>query len=155
MAFVFALMFSISAYSSHHYYYSDKWDGSALLGFSGPGIGIQGLVAYRVIDDVLREADDSMSFETGVGIISASDSFKKNHSATVFEIPLKMRWDIHVRNSKFTVSPDAGFVYISEDGLNIQIGVSGIYSYSSNMKLRFGIDVGGFSTLFVGLNFLL
>jgi len=141
------------------------WDFAALLGFYNPGTGFGGRAAYRVLDNVLPNVDDSLSVESGLGIISVSDSTPGgSYSITIFEIPILARWDFRIPDTKLILSGTLGFDYLSGGTVTIngqsyavrggtvyvQIGGVGQYMFNENWGARLGLAVGGFTLITLG-----
>jgi hypothetical protein len=146
------------------------WDFSSTIGLDNPGIEIEFLGAYRVSDYILDDLDDSLSIEAGLGFLTVTDTNNGNsYTYSPIAIPIMARWDIHIRDSKFTLAPRAGFTYLSGGTVNVggvnfttrgnnlyfQLGGVGFYELNENFSLRAGIAIGGFTSLNVGLTYLL
>jgi hypothetical protein len=146
------------------------WDFSGTLGLDNPGVVLEFNAAYRVSDYVVEDLDDSLSIESGLGFITVSDNWGPySYSYTAVMIPIMARWDIHLRDSKFTLSPRAGFDYLTGgsqtvNGVNVstrggalyfQVGGVGFYDLSDRVALRAGLAVGGFTTINFGVTYFL
>ena len=150
------------------------WDFSGLLALNNPGFGFQALGAYRFLDNVIPDLDDTMSFETGLGFISVSENlnvpgYNNNSTYSYIEIPIMVRWDIHLPASRFTVGPTAGFYYLSGgtqtvNGVNastrggnlyFQLGAVGFFQLSDQFALRAQVGVGGYTNLSFGVTYFL
>lgn len=148
-----------------------EWDFSAMIGLYNPGTGFGARAAYRIVDDILPSANDSLSIEGGLTFVSVSESFvSTNVSYSVIEIPIHARWDFHLANNKFIVAPEAGLNYMTAGtvsvggvpytaarggGVFVQLGVSGIYYFTENLGARAQLLIGSYTTLGIGLNYAL
>jgi hypothetical protein len=145
------------------------WDFSGLLGLYNPGIGVQALGAYRVLNSVLEDVDDSLSVEAGIGYVGATNTYGGvSVSYSLFEIPVLARWDFRLSNARFVVGGNAGFVYMAGSnttvnnvsyntgtGLFFLIGGQGMYRFNDNWAVRVNIDVGGYTIFAVGATYFL
>lgn len=158
--------YSSNGWASHY----GPWDFSGLLAFNTPGIGFQALAAYRIVDHLVEDLDDTLSIESGIGYLSASDTyFNTTYTYTYFEIPIMARWDIHIRDSKFTLSPRAGFYYLTGGtttvngvsvttrggSLYVQLGGAAFFHLSDEWALRADLAVGGFTNISFGATYFL
>lgn len=147
------------------------WDFSAVIGLYNPGTGFGARAAYRIVDDLIPSANDSLSIESGLSFISVSESvLGVSSSYSVVEIPVHARWDFHVANKKLLVGPVAGFNYLTASsvtvggqtvtvsrsgGVYIQLGGSGIYYFSDNFGAQAQLLIGSYTTLMLGINYAL
>jgi hypothetical protein len=146
------------------------WDFTGLLGLYNPGFGISARGAYRILDDVIRDVNDTLSIESGLGLVIVSDNVGgSSYSSTVFEFPVMGRWDFHLPDSKFTVGPQLGFTYLSGgsvtiNGVNysvrggsvyVEIGGFARYDLNENWGLRFDLAVGGYTVIHFGATYFL
>ncbi len=150
---------------------ASPWDFSAMLGLYNPGVGFGALAAYRILDQVLHEGDNSLSFESGINFVSVSDSVASSSvSYTLIEIPFQARWDFRLSEGKLIVGPRAGFNYLSgssvtinnvnytisrSGGIFFQLGGFGMYRFTENLAARIGIGFGGYTSIMLGLNYAL
>lgn len=150
--------------------HNGPWDFSGMLGLYNPGFGLEGLAAYRIVDNLIPNIDDSLSVESGLGYISVNDSVAgTNVSYSTFEVPIMGRWDFRLNDSRIIVGPRAGFTYLSGGtvtiggtsysvrggGLYLQIGGFGIFRFNDQWAGRAGIAVGGYTTLTLGVTYFL
>jgi hypothetical protein len=160
-------------YETHTRYSSDAspWDFSAMLGLYNPGTGFGALAAYRIVDDLLPNATDSLSIESGLNYVNISDTIASTSvSYSVIEIPIQARWDFKILDNKLIVGPRAGLNYLTAQsvsiggtsysvsrsgGLYFQLGGFAIYKFNENWGARAGLAIGSYTTLSLGVNFAL
>lgn len=135
-----------SNYSSSYASSPSRLDFSGTVGFHFSGFGVLGLAAYRVLDDVLFQYDNSVSIESGVGAIF--------WDTTSVEIPIMGRWGFKIPNSDFTAGPRIGGAYLSgPGGFFGQVGGFGMYKYNSDISIRADLGFGGYTSLMVGATY--
>src|ERR1700677_2007586 len=75
------------------------WDFSAMLALYSPGFGVGARAAYRILDSLIPDVDDSMSIEAGIGYVGASNTYGGlSVSYSLIEIPVLARWDFRLDN---------------------------------------------------------
>lgn len=146
------------------------WDFSGLAGLtSNPGgFGLNGRVAYRVMNSILEDVDDSLSAEVGIGFVAVTNTFNgQSVSYSLLEIPILARWDFRINDTKFIVGPNLGVgilagsavtvnnVSYSVGGVNFLIGGQGIYRISEKIGIRANVDFGGYTSFALGGTFFL
>ncbi|MCC6277017.1 MAG: outer membrane beta-barrel protein [Oligoflexia bacterium] len=147
------------------------WDFTAFVGFYNPGMGIQGLAAYRLLDSVLPNVDDSLSLESGLGFVSASETLGgQSVSYTAIEFPIQARWDFRIPDTAFMVGPRAGINYLTAGGsttvngvtyksrgseIYFQAGGHATYRLTEQWWLRTQVMFGSYTSIAVGGSFAL
>jgi hypothetical protein len=145
------------------------WDFSGLLGLYNPGFGVNVRGAYRILDSILEDVDDSLSIEVGVGYVGASNTYGGvSSSYSLIEFPILGRWDFRLNNTKFIVGGNTGFVYFAgsnvtvngvsyntNNGLYFVIGGQAMYELNKNWAVRADVDFGGYTILSVGVTYFL
>jgi hypothetical protein len=149
---------------------SSPWDFSAMLGLYNPGVGFGGLVAYRLVDELIS-GNNSLSVESGLNYVSVSDTLVGSSiSYSVIEIPIQARWDFKVLDGKLIAGPRAGFDFLTASsvsingvsysisrsgGLYFQLGGFAIYRFTEHLGVRANLSIGSYTTLGIGLNYAL
>ena len=110
-------------------------DFSGTLGFYDGRFGMQALAAYRLVDSIIRDINESLSVEAGIGQLGVG----------TFEIPIMARWDFRVNNTKFIFGPKAGLTYVPNK-VNFQIGAMGIYQFMEEFGARADLLLGSYTT---------
>ncbi len=158
-----------SVYDRHG---TTPWDFSGMLSLYSPGFAIGGLAAYRLTDNLLPKVDQSLSVESGVNAIFVNDNYGgASVSYSLIEIPVQARWDFYFDQGKFLVGPRAGFNFLAGSsnvtvngtsysinrggGVYFQLGASGMYYFNPQWAVRAIIELGGYTTLALGLNYAL
>jgi hypothetical protein len=146
------------------------WDFSGMLGLYSPGFGFGARVAYRVLNSVLENIDDSLSVEAGIGYIGATNTYGGvNSSYSLIEIPMLARWDFRLDNSRFVVGGNAGFSYLGGSSVTVNgtnystgggtlyflLGGQGMYRFNDNWAVRANLDVGGYFSIAAGVTYFL
>lgn len=148
---------------------NSPWDVTGNLGWFNPGIGFGALGAYRVVNNIIRNFDDTLSVEAGLNIVSVSETLGGvTTDYTALEIPVMGRWDMRLKRTKFTVAPLAGFSivtggtqtvngvnYDTRGGLYIRIGAAGFYEIDSKWLARAQLTFGSYSALTFGVTYRL
>jgi len=145
-----------------------RWDFSGLLGLYNPGFGADARVAYRVLNSVLEDVDDSLSAEVGIGFVGQTNTYGgQSVSTSLVEIPLLARWDFRINNTNFIVGPNVGFgilagnsvtvnnVSYSTGGFYFLIGGQGIYKFNEHWGARANVDFGGYTNFSIGATYFL
>jgi hypothetical protein len=164
------------SYTSSYNSYSSTapaspWDFSGQLLIWNPGVGFHALAAYRVLDNVVPNLDNSLSVESGLGFVSISDSVNGlGVSYSFIEIPIMARWDIRIRDSNFIVGPRAGFEYlagggsVTVNGVNVnvrgnslyfQFGGFGEYKFNSQWAARVDLMLVNWTAINLGVAYFL
>jgi hypothetical protein len=145
------------------------WDFSGLLGLYNPGFGIDARIAYRVLNSILEDVDDSLSVEVGVGFVSATNTYGgQSISTSLLEIPILARWDFRINNTNFIVGPNLGIgiltgasttvnnvTYTTGPGFGILIGGQGMYRFTDHWAGRVNVDFGDYTALTLGATYFL
>jgi hypothetical protein len=145
------------------------WDFSGLLGLYNPGFGFGARAAYRILNSVIEDVDDSMSIEAGFGYIAATNTFGGiSFSYSLIELPILARWDFRFVNSRLVVGGNAGFgilvgssvtnngvSYSTGAGLNFLLGGQGMYRFNDNWAVRATFDFGGYTSILAGVTYFL
>lgn len=145
------------------------FDFSGLLGLYNPGFGVDARIAYRILNSILEDIDDSLSIEAGIGFVTASNTYGGSSvSYSLLEIPIVARWDFRINNTNFIVGPNLGVgiltgnnvtvnnvSYTTGPGFGILIGGQGMYKFTDHWAGRLNVDFGGYTALTLGATYFL
>jgi hypothetical protein len=146
------------------------WDFTGVLGLFNPGVGFQALGAYRINDNLIKNVDESLSFETGIGYLVANDSYAG--ASVVYseiEIPFMARWDFRIPKTKVIAGPRMGFTYLSAGtitsqavqvtmrggALYYQMGGFGMYQINDQWAARVQLMFVNYTDLTFGVTYFL
>ncbi|CAM6005659.1 unnamed protein product [Sphagnum balticum] len=146
------------------------WDFTAMLGIYNPGFGFGARAAYRILNSILEDVDDSLSVEAGIGYIGASNTYGGvNSSYSLIEIPVLARWDFRLDNARFVVGPLAGFSFLGGSSVTVngtnystgggtlyfEVGGEGMYRFNDNWAIRANLEFGGYFNIAAGATYFL
>jgi hypothetical protein len=147
------------------------WDFSGVIGIYNPGFGLGGRVAYRIVDNIVSDVDDSLSLEFGLGWVGASNTYGGTSvSYSLIELPAMGRWDFRLRNTNFIVGPQLGLSYLAGSSVTggnnqtystpggsiyLELGGFGIYRFSEKWGARADLKVGGYFSFTFGATYFL
>jgi hypothetical protein len=146
------------------------WDFSGMLALYSPGFGFGARAAYRILNSVIEDVDDSLSVEAGIGYIGASNTYGGlSQSYSLIEIPILARWDFRLDNARFVVGGNAGFSYLGGSSVTVNgtnystgggtlyflLGGQGMYRFNDNWAVRANLDFGGYFSIAAGVTYFL
>ncbi|MDZ4678704.1 MAG: outer membrane beta-barrel protein [Oligoflexia bacterium] len=147
------------------------WDFSGLVGWYSPALGIQALAAYRVMDNLIPDLDESLSLESGITLVTSNENVSgMGVTRSSFEIPIAARWDFRIPNTPIMAGPAAGFSYLNNSavvnvngqndtnrgsGMFFRAGIFGMYRLQEQMWLRTDLTTGSFTTFKLGMTYAL